>query len=106
MLNETFEIIVLFAVVSGVVASVLTVLAWSIFRHTSAKHLFAALTVFIITGTLYHVILLVVREQAIGIEEVGTIDIQVVRSVMYTAVAACVVATIYFSRQTSRLNQG
>ncbi|MFB6130125.1 MAG: hypothetical protein ABEJ28_04815 [Salinigranum sp.] len=101
MYNEVFEVSVLSVVIVGVVASVLATLAWHVFRRTSVRRLFGALAIFVVVGTLYHVLLLVFRERPIPIGSTAAMDVQIVRSFMYTAVAACVLLTAYFNRDVT-----
>jgi len=102
MITELFEDAVLFAAVAGVVASVFSAMAWYLFQRTPARHVFASLTTLVVISTLYHAMLLVLRHHAIEAVRDGTMGLQLVRSLMYTAVAVVVVLAVYFNRTAGR----
>jgi len=102
MVSVVFEDAVLFAVIAGVIASVFSVLAWYVFQQTPVRRVFAALTALVVIGTVYHVLLLVTKQHAIRVVGENTTGLEAVRSLMYTAVAVVVLASIYFNRTADR----
>lgn len=104
MVSELLDLAVVFAVIAGVVASVLSFLAWYVFQHTPVRYVLAALTAFTVVGTTYHVLLILAEENVIGIGT-GAPSIQAVRAAMYTVLAGLVLVTVYFNR-TARGNLG
>ena len=102
MVTQIFVDVVLFAVIAGVIASVFTGLSWYVFQQTSVRYVFASLTALALIGTLYHVLLLVDRQHAIGGVGTANVSLEVVRSAMYTIVAAVILICVYFNRRVDR----
>jgi len=104
MVSELLDLAVVFAVIAGMTASVLSFLAWYVFQQTPVRYVLAALTAFAVLGTAYHTLLILAEEHVLRLGP-GAPSIQVVRTLMYTAVAALVFVTVYFNR-TARGNLG
>jgi len=96
--SELFDIAVTFAILAGTIASVLSVLAWHVFQQTPARRVLATLSVLVVIGTVYHVLLLLGPDDGLRAIGLGSVGLEAVKTLMYTAVAALVVVTIVFNR--------
>jgi hypothetical protein len=86
-----FRLTVLFALITGTAAGILSLLTWEIFRQSPFGRAIFLLSGVLSAFTIYHVVLVIL--------ETDTILAQVLKSVVFTGVAVFVWVMVRYQRQ-------